>query len=65
MKSIISFLTFIVEGIARAVVFLLSTLGLWIPALFCALFFLVCAISGNVFAYIGFEKKVKEVEDNV
>ena len=53
MKSIISFLTFIVEGIARAVVFLLSTLGLWIPALFCALFFLVCAISGTSFAEVN------------
>ena len=29
-----------------------------------AVLMLVCAISGNVFAYIGFEKKVKEVEDN-
>ncbi|MGN1093551.1 MAG: proline-rich domain-containing protein [Candidatus Neoclostridium sp.] len=53
MKSIISFLTFIVEGIARAVVFLLSTLGLWIPALFCALFFLVCAISGTSFSEVS------------
>ena len=53
MKSIISFLTFIVEGIARAVVFLLSTLGLWIPALFCALFFLVCAITVTPFADVA------------
>ncbi len=52
MKSIISFLTFIVEGIARAAVFLLSTLGLWIPALFCVLFFLVCAITGTPFSEV-------------
>ena len=52
MKSIISFLTFIVEGIARAAVFLLSTLGLWIPALFCMLFFLVCAITGTPFSEV-------------
>ena len=49
MKSIISFLTFIVEGIARAAV---STLGLWIPALFCVLFFLVCAITGTPFSEV-------------
>ena len=52
MKSIISFLTFIVEGVARAAVFLLSTLGLWIPALFCMLFFLVCAITGTPFSEV-------------
>ena len=49
MKSIISFLTFIVEGIARAAVFLLSKLGLWIPAHFCMLFLLVFAINGTTF----------------
>ena len=50
MKAIISFLTFIVEGIARAVVFLLSTLGLWIPALFCLLFVIICAVTQTAFA---------------
>ena len=53
MRSIISFLTFIVEGIAKAIVFLLSTLGLWIPALFCLLFFAVCAITQTAFAEVS------------
>ena len=53
MKAIISFLTFIVEGIARAVVFLLSTLGLWIPALFCLLFVIICAVTQTAFAEVA------------
>ena len=53
MKAIISFLTFIVEGIARAVVFLLSTLGLWIPALFCLLFVIICAVTQTAFAEVS------------
>ena len=53
MKAIISFLTFIVEGIARAVVFLLSTLGLWIPALFCLLFVIICAATQTAFAEVA------------
>ena len=53
MKAIISFLTFIVEGIARAVVFLLSTLGLWIPALFCLLFVIICAVTQTAFAGVS------------
>ena len=53
MKAIISFLTFIVEGIARAVVFLLSTLGLWIPALFCLLFVIICAVTQTAFAKVS------------
>ena len=53
MKAIISFLTFSVEGIARAVVFLLSTLGLWIPALFCLLFVIICAVTQTAFAEVS------------
>ena len=53
MKSIISFLTFIVEGLARAVVFLLSSLGLWIPALFSLLFLIVCAITKTPFSEVS------------
>ena len=53
MKAIISFLTFIVEGISRAVVFLLSTLGLWIPALFCLLFVIICAVTQTAFAEVA------------
>ncbi len=53
MRSIISFITFIVEGLAKAVVFLMSTLGLWIPALFCLLFLIVCAVTQTAFAEVA------------
>jgi len=42
-----------VEGLAKAVVFLMSTLGLWIPALFCLLFLIVCAVTQTAFAEVA------------
>ena len=50
LKSVISFLTFILEGLAKIVMFLLSALGLWIPAVFTLAYVIFCAIVGINFS---------------
>ncbi len=52
LKSVISFLIFILEGAAKLISFLFSALGLWIPAVYSLLFVLGCAITGTDFSEV-------------
>ncbi|MDR0426089.1 MAG: hypothetical protein LBH24_02845 [Clostridiales bacterium] len=47
LKAIISFIVFIIEGLAKLVYFLLTALGLWIPAVFSFIFLIVCLATGT------------------
>lgn len=52
LKAIISFLIFVTEGLAKIIMFLMTALGLWIPALYSLLFVIVCAVTQTSFTEV-------------